>query len=95
VDFELLSNSLTFKCRNPQLPGGELMDYLKKNRKFPEHTTRFYAATVVLAFEQLHPLVIAYRDLKPENIVLSREGYGKCPILCVYLVLAALTPLLH
>ena len=22
VDFELLSNSLTFECRNPQLPGG-------------------------------------------------------------------------
>ncbi|EJK70914.1 hypothetical protein THAOC_07689, partial [Thalassiosira oceanica] len=58
------------------LPGGNLMYHLKKNRKFSEATTRFYAANVVLAFEELHSLVIAYRDLKPENIVLSEKGYG-------------------
>jgi len=58
------------------LPGKELMYHLKKDRKFSEATTRFYAATVVLAFEELHSLVIAYRDLKPENIVLSKKGYG-------------------
>lgn len=62
------------------LPGGELMQYLVKRARmgkgFAEDVTRFYAASVVLAFELLHPLMIAYRDLKPENIVLTKKGYG-------------------
>lgn len=36
----------------------------KQGMGFPEDVTRFYAASVVLAYEQLHPLMIAYRDLK-------------------------------
>lgn len=62
------------------LPGGELMTYLvKRVRKgggFTEDITRFYAASVVLAFAELHEYMIAYRDLKPENIVLNKKGYG-------------------
>ena len=56
------------------------MSYLVKKARigkgFTEDATRFYAASVVLAFEQLHSLMIAYRDLKPENIVLTKKGYG-------------------
>lgn len=62
------------------MPGGELMSYLRVHARagkgFTEDITRFYAATAVLAFEQLHSLMIAYRDLKPENIVLNKDGYG-------------------
>eukprot|EP00585_Thalassiosira_rotula_P002035 CAMPEP_0196143800 /NCGR_PEP_ID=MMETSP0910-20130528/13719_1 /TAXON_ID=49265 /ORGANISM="Thalassiosira rotula, Strain GSO102" /LENGTH=763 /DNA_ID=CAMNT_0041405287 /DNA_START=117 /DNA_END=2408 /DNA_ORIENTATION=- len=62
------------------LPGGELMTYLVKKARngkgFAEDVTRFYAASVVLAYEALHSLMIAYRDLKPENIVLTKKGYG-------------------
>lgn len=52
---------------------------VKKSRTgkgFTEDVTRFYAASVVQAFNQLHKLMIAYRDLKPENIVLTKNGYG-------------------
>lgn len=62
------------------LPGGELMKHLvkliRKGEGFAEDVTRFFAASVVLAFEQLHEYTIAYRDLKPENVVLNRKGYG-------------------
>jgi len=57
------------------LPGGELMKHFLRRGKFSEDTTRFYAASVVLAFEEIHTLMIAYRDLKPENMVLDRKGF--------------------
>ncbi|KAL7518359.1 hypothetical protein ACHAWX_003197, partial [Stephanocyclus meneghinianus] len=57
-------------------PGGELMSYLMKRKRFPESFTRFYAASVLLAFEEMHNLLIAYRDLKPENLVLDKNGFG-------------------
>jgi protein kinase A len=44
--------------------GGELYK-LSKDNAFKEDVTKFYAASVVLAFEELHDYMIAYRDLKP------------------------------
>ncbi len=57
------------------LLGGELFKYLRAETQFPESWSRFYAATVVLAFCQIHSRNIAYRDLKPENLVLDSRGY--------------------
>lgn len=57
-------------------PGKELMSYLLQRKKFSEDVTRFYAASVLLAFEELHRSLIAFRDLKPENIVLDKNGHG-------------------
>jgi serine/threonine protein kinase len=45
-------------------PGGELMTYLLKRKRFDEPITQFYAASVLVAFEELHMRMIAYRDLK-------------------------------
>ncbi len=44
---------------------------------FDEETARFYAASVVLAFEYMHGKNIIYRDLKPENLLLDEKGYLK------------------
>jgi serine/threonine protein kinase len=59
------------------LLGGELFKYLRKEMQFPESWTRFYTASVILAFSHIHDLRIAYRDLKPENLVLDSRGYLK------------------
>ena len=45
------------------LPGGSLADIRRQRTRFPEDVARFYAASVLLAFEQLHQHTkqIAYR----------------------------------
>ena len=39
--------------------------------------SKFYSASVVLAYSQIHAHKVASRDLKPENIVMDRNGYAK------------------
>lgn len=55
--------------------GGELFYHLKNEKRFSEDRARFYAAEIILAFEELHRNNIVYRDLKPENILLDSEGH--------------------
>ena len=57
--------------------GGELFTLLRHRSLFDEGTARFYAASVVLAFESMHARGIIYRDLKPENLLLDAAGYVK------------------
>ena len=59
------------------LLGGELFRTLRCEGQFPENWSRFYAASVMLAFCQIHSKKIAYRDLKPENLVMDADGYLK------------------
>ncbi|KAL9188431.1 hypothetical protein ACHAXT_006809 [Thalassiosira profunda] len=59
------------------LLGGELFRTLRCEGQFPESWSRFYAASVMLAFCQIHSKKIAYRDLKPENLVMDADGYLK------------------
>ena len=59
------------------LNGGELFHHLKKEKKFNEDKTRFYAAEIALALGCLHSNKVMYRDLKPENVMLDSEGHIK------------------
>ncbi|CAG8115265.1 unnamed protein product [Penicillium salamii] len=59
-------------------PGGEIFTYLRKQRRFSEETSIFYAAEITMTIEFLHDVHgIAYRDLKPENILLDADGHLK------------------
>merc|ERR1719445_664582 len=57
--------------------GGELFSVLREKTLFDDDTSRFYAGSVVLAFEYMHSKNIVYRDLKPENLLLDSEGFLK------------------
>ncbi|GAB0093194.1 3-phosphoinositide-dependent protein kinase 1 [Sergentomyia squamirostris] len=50
---------------------GDLLPYINKVGSFDMDCTRFYAAELVLALEQMHKRGVIHRDLKPENILLD------------------------
>jgi len=59
------------------ITGGELFTHLRRERKFSDEQSKFYASHVAEAFRHIHSLNIIHRDLKPENILLMGNGYSK------------------
>lgn len=72
--------------------GADLATVLRFHHIFDDHTARFVAAGVMLAFEHLHAQGIAFRDLKPENVRLTSIGYPRLTdFTCAKLLLDART----
>jgi serine/threonine protein kinase len=59
------------------VPGGEIFQRLRVERRFAEDRVKLYTAELILAIEYLHALGVVHRDLKPENILIDREGHLK------------------
>ena len=57
------------------MQGGELFQHLRKQKRFPESQTKFYAACIALGIGHLHNKNYIYRDLKLENLLLDDKGY--------------------
>jgi len=57
--------------------GGELFGRLRKEGRFSEDVTLFYATEIFLAIRYLHLKNVVYRDLKPENLLINNAGHVK------------------
>jgi len=75
LHFAFQSNSRLFLVMD-YCPGGDLTDYLRKEKKFTEERAKIYIMEVILALEHLHKKNIIFRDLKPDNVVLDAQGHA-------------------
>ena len=59
------------------ISGGELFSRLRKDGRFSNDVSLFYASQIILSINHLHSKNIVYRDLKPENLLIDKQGHIK------------------
>lgn len=75
--------SLAFACQSqsavylltPFIPGEHLFYRLQQDRLFDTDRSRFYAAEILCAMENLHELGIVYGGLRPKSILINCLGH--------------------
>ena len=70
---EIFESSDSYYTVMEYCEGGELFNYIVKNRRLDEGEAAFFYYQLINGLEYIHSLGIVHRDLKPENILLTKE----------------------
>jgi serine/threonine protein kinase len=57
------------------IQGGDLLNLLERNLKFPEEQAKFYSASLLTVIDYLHKKNIIIRNITPDSILLASSGY--------------------
>ena len=70
---EIFENSQSFYSVMEYCEGGELFNYIVKNRRLCQDEAAFFFYQLINGLEYIHSLGIVHRDLKPENLLLTKD----------------------
>ena len=70
---EIFESNDSFYTVMEYCEGGELFNYIVKNRRLNENESAFFYYQLINGLEYIHSLGIVHRDLKPENLLLTKD----------------------
>ena len=71
--YEIIENEDNFYISMEYVSGGELFNYIVKNKRLNEDETSFFYSQIIHIIKEIHKHKICHRDLKPENLLLTQN----------------------
>ena len=72
--YEVYEDDTYFHLVTEYLEGGELFDYIIKNKKLSEPVVAHFMQQLLSGISYCHDNNVVHRDIKPENLLLSNDG---------------------
>ena len=69
--YEIIENENNFYISMEYVSGGELFNYIVKNKRLNEIEASFFYSQIIHIIKEIHKHKICHRDLKPENLLLT------------------------
>ncbi len=69
--YEIIENENNFYISMEYVSGGELFNYIVKNKRVNEIEASFFYSQIIHIIKEIHKHKICHRDLKPENLLLT------------------------
>ncbi|KAI9296578.1 Pkinase-domain-containing protein [Neoconidiobolus thromboides FSU 785] len=71
--YEVIEDEERYMIVMEHISGGELFQYIVKNRRVNERESRYFFRQIVSALQYCHHNSIIHRDMKPENLLLDSK----------------------